>query len=426
MIRTLTFITLITIALISIVLLIMQSTGVTTITLNQWSVEMKTSTLLLTFLILFFGFNILLGLLRYIFGLRTRLKKMREKHLSTKASKELIQGLLLVAEGHWNKAEKILLKNAEYSETPVINYLAAARASHLQGEHDHRDELLKQAAELDNSADIVISVSQAEMQLDAKQVSQAQATLLRLQDLSPNHPYIGKLLAKVYFKQKNWTALFELMPALLKQKVLKGDDAIKLKTAAIKGLFEKYAAEGNTEEIQKSWKKLPNEIRKHPDAVLLYADSLSTAGNQQVAGDILASTIDNEWNDELVELYGKIEHDNPVTAGEKATKWLDNHPDSPTLLLTLARLNLQKKLWGKAKSFYENSLNMKPNTVAYLELSELLAQLGEKENANTCYRIGLQYCIGKKVERLNLKSDNKAGKTEVIQTIDDEDEFYTV
>ena len=423
--RYLIFITLIIVAAASVVLLILQSTGVSIITLNEWSAEMKTSTLLLAIVVGFFLLYGLLGLLRYLFSLRSRLRTMNKKRLSSKASKELIQGLLLVAEGHWNKAEKVLLKNAAYSETPIINYLAAARAAHLQDDYEHRDALLKQAAELDETADIVVSVSQAEMQIDSKQIAQAQATLLRLQELSPNHPYITKLLAKVYFKQKNWSSLFDLMPILNKQKILKGDDADKFKTAAIKGLFEKYAAEGQAEEIQKSWKKLPNEVRRLSDAVLLYANSLNQAGEVQLASDVLLSSINDNWDERLVELYGQLQHKDPIKSGDKATQWLNSHPENPTLLLTLARLNMQKKLWGKAKSFYENSLNMKPNTAAYLELSQLLQQIGEQDNANNCNRIGLQFCISGKAERLNLKSET-VGNAGISQPVSDEEEFYTV
>ena len=396
------------------------------IALSTTSYEIKTPVLLATLIATFIILYIAIGLLRYLFSIRSRISNMNNKRLSGKAGKELIQGLLLFSEGHWTKAEKLLLKNAKHNETPVINYLAAARAAHLQNNYEHRDELLKTAVELDDKADIVVSVSQAEMQIESQQIAQAQATLLRLQDLSPAHPHISKLLAKVYYKQKNWSALFELMPLLLKQKSLKSDDVQKFKTAAIKGLFEEYASKGKTEEIQKAWKKLPSKIRNLSDAVLIYAESLNTSGAEDLASDVLVSQINDVWDERLVELYGQLTHKDAVLAGEKAKKWLPAHNENPNLLLTLARLNVQKKLWGKAKSFYENSLNMRPNSVAYLELAQLLHQIGEVDNANTCYRIGLQYCIERKAKRLNLKSDTTAEKSDVVQPIDDEDELYTV
>jgi HemY protein len=156
----------------------------------------------------------------------------------------------------------------------------------------------------------------------------------------------------------------------------------------------------------------------------LYAESLHSAGAGQLASQILVTKINESWDERLVELYGKLPHTDPIAEGDKAKQWLNSHSENPTLLLTLARLNAQKKLWGKAKSFYENSLNMKPNTAAYLELAQLLQQIGEIDNANTCYRIGLQYCIDNKAERLNLKSDNSLVK-KPIQAIDEYD-MYSV
>jgi len=425
MMRYLLFILLVLGILAGLVLLILQGTGETSIAFNAWSIEVKTPLFLLAVMTAFFIFYIVLRVLIYIFNIRSRLSHMNSKRLRNKANKELVQGLLLFAEGHWQKAEKQLLKNANYNETPVTNYLAAARAAHLQEAYERRDELLKQAIELDDKADIVVSVSQAEMQMDSEQVAQAQATLLRLYDLSPNHPYITKLLAKVYYKQKNWSALFDLMPILLKQKALKESDIQTLKTAAIKGLFNQYAKAHKVDEIQISWKKLPNNVRKHADAVLLYAESLHRAGAGQLASQILVTKINDSWDERLVELYGKLPHTDPVAEGDKAKKWLVDHAENPVLLLTLARLNAQKKLWGKAKSFYENSLNMKPNTAAYLELAQLLHQIGEIDNANTCYRIGLQFCIDNKAERLNLKSDSTLGRVNIIPPLD-EDSLYSV
>jgi HemY protein len=424
MIRYLVFTTLIAIILTGLVYSILQATGVTVITFNAWSIEIKTSLLLLVSVASFLSFYVILRVLIYFFSIRSRLQQMNKRRRRNKAGKELIQGLLLFAEGHWKKAEKRLLNNANYNETPVTNYLMAARAAHLQEAYERRDELLKQAIDLDDKADIVVSVSQAEMQMDSQQVAQAQATLLRLYDLSPNHPHITKLLAKIYYKQKNWAALFELMPILLKQKALKEADIKKLKIAAIKGLFDQYANEGQTDKIQTAWKKLPSKVRKRSDAVLLYAESLHSAGAGQLASQILVTKINESWDERLVELYGKLPHTDPIAEGDKAKQWLNSHSENPTLLLTLARLNAQKKLWGKAKSFYENSLNMKPNTAAYLELAQLLQQIGEIDNANTCYRIGLQYCIDNKAERLNLKSDNSLVK-KPIQAIDEYD-MYSV
>jgi HemY protein len=59
------------------------------------------------------------------------------------------------------------------------------------------------------------------------------------------------------------------------------------------------------------------------------------------------------------------------------------------LLLTLARLCLQAKLWGKARSYLEESIAILPKVAAYQELGLLLEQLGEPDKALECFRTGL-------------------------------------
>ncbi|WP_399361225.1 heme biosynthesis HemY N-terminal domain-containing protein [Thiohalobacter thiocyanaticus] len=50
-----------------------------------------------------------------------------------RARHSLNQGLLALSEGDWPRAEKLLVEHADDSESPLLNYLAAARAAQDQG-----------------------------------------------------------------------------------------------------------------------------------------------------------------------------------------------------------------------------------------------------------------------------------------------------
>jgi HemY protein len=416
-----TFIIIALVALFAILVqIILGSSGSTSIALNNWAIEMKTASFLLVLLVAFFVGYLLLAVLRYVFTLHRRIGNYRGKRKAGKAGKELVQGLVLLTEGHWSKAEKHLLKHADYCETPLINYLAAARAAHMQEAYEKRDELLKMAVEKDASADVAVSVTQAELQLDSEQTAQAQATLLRLQELSPNHPYISKLLAKVYLRQKNWEALFELLPGLLKQKIFKKEDIIKYKAAALTGLFEYYSQHNRLDDLQKAWKKLPAAIRDNAEAVAIYANALKTMGETELCAKTVVSAVNKGWDDNLVEMYGKLDHADPVAAGDIGKKWMAQKEDNPAILLTMARLNKQKKLWGKAKTYYETRLNKLPDSEAYFELAQMLENIGEKDNADICYRAGLKYCIHQEAVRLNLKPMDTPKTTPISPPTDDD------
>ncbi len=119
---------------------------------------------------------------------------------------------------------------------------------------------------------------------------------------------------------------------------------------------------------------------------------------------LLVASLNKNWDEELVERYGQIEHPNLGSAIKLGEKWLLDHEKSPMLLLTLARLHREYKLWGKSKSYYNSSLNFLPSADVYLEFAEMLEELEEHDNAQICYKQGLDYSIHQKGQILNLKS----------------------
>lgn len=380
--------------------------GTATIT---WSVgekiqvmEMKTFTLVFGLMAACMAFYLLLILLRHLFSLRRSLRRMQESRLSSKASRALTQGLIQLTEGHWEKGEKLLADNAQYSETPLLNYLAAARAAHMQEAYGRRDDWLRQAIESDSKANVAVGVSQAEMQLGASQIEQAHATLTRLRELAPRHPYVLKLLAKVLHRQENWESLLDILPELVRQNLLKSEDMSRVQAETLNAMFQSYVRKRQPERLQAVWKKLPAAIREYPEAILLYAQALHQVGDESGSATLVQTNLNRQWHDGLADLYGNIRHPNPGAAIQQAEKWQTQQPNNPIILLVLARLYQQQRLWGMAKTCYEASLNQAPNAAAYLELAELLETMKEPENAQRCYRLGLRYAIRQEGEKLVL------------------------
>ena len=366
------------------------------------SISLTSTSLFIALILAFVCIYFLIALFRFLFGLSKRIRQYRQKRLSAQAQKELTKGLIHFTEGHWQQAEKTLTNNIAYSETPLLNYLAAARAAHMQEAYKRRDVYLKKASEQGKEAQTAVSVSQAEMQYTSGQLEQARATLIHLLEISPKHPYAIKLLAKIYFEQEDWHNLFLLLPELNKQSLINEHDRNKYEATALSGIFMTLAQKQDRHKMQVLWKKLPADIRKKPESILLYCKALSEAGDSKSSDKLLIATLNENWNEALIKRYGQIEHNDLGVAIKRAEKWLEQHKNSPQLLLALARLNRKYKLWGKSKAYYNESLNLSPNAAVYLEFAELLKELGETENAQTCYEFGLKYNITKKGKILNL------------------------
>ena len=88
-------------------------------------------------------------------------------------------------------------------------------------------------------------------------------------------------------------------------------------------------------------------------------------------------------------LFRSIEGPDASKQLKRAEGWLARHGDDPDLLLAAARLCLRNELWGKARSYLETVIALRPTPEAYQEYGRLLTQLGENDAAADAYREGL-------------------------------------
>ena len=377
----------------------------------QWgdwgNIELTSTTILIGLVLGFIVFYAAIALLRMLFGLRKRIQNYRETKLQKKANQELTQGLIHFTEGHWEQSEKTLMNTVEHSEAPLLNYLASARAAHMQGKIEQRDHYLKIATDLGDDAQTAVSVSQAEMQFSGGQLEQARATLINQLEITPKHAYANKLLAKVYYQQEDWNNLFKLLPNLDKEELQRDNLFQKYEKSALAGVLHGLAHKKDLTELHAFWKKLPKELKQKPDSVRLYCEALAEAGDSNGSNKLLISSLNKNWDESLAKRYGLIEHTALSSAIKQGEKWLADHPRSPMLLLSLARLNRQYQLWGKSKTYYNTCLNLAPSAKIYLELAELLEEINEDENAQACYKRGLNYSIHQKGEVFSLKGHSK-------------------
>jgi HemY protein len=156
-------------------------------------------------------------LIRKLIVAPRRLGEAAGRYRSARSGKKLTKGMIAVAEGNFSRGEKMLGRAASTSDSPLFNYLQAARAAHLQGQDNRRDEWLRLAYKETPEAANAILLTQAEFQLDRGQSEQALATLRRLEEDSRNHAHaLALLMGRLYFKLEDWASLAELLPRLRK------------------------------------------------------------------------------------------------------------------------------------------------------------------------------------------------------------------
>ncbi len=336
------------------------------------------------------GFAVLLvitvWLVRRLVQAPRRLGEAAGRYRAGRAGQKLTRGMIEVAEGNFARGEKLLARAAGTSDAPLFNYLQAARAAHLQGKDERRDEWLKLAYEHTPEAANAVLLTQAELQLDREQYEQALATLRRLEENSRDHSHALALLGRLYFRLQDWTQLANILPRLHKQGRVKQDT---LDEWTIRVHREEFKRAADGESVIAEWKKVAKRLRDNTTLLDAYYMNLMRTGQHEKAEKDLAAALKAEWRGSLVRLFGLVEGPDPSKQLKRAEGWLTKHGDDADLLLASARLCLRNELWGKARSYLETVISLRPTPEAYQEYGRLLTQLGETNAATDAYRAGL-------------------------------------
>ncbi|MEN8180822.1 MAG: heme biosynthesis HemY N-terminal domain-containing protein [Pseudomonadota bacterium] len=385
--RTLIAVILSLLLAVVVTLWVKEDNGYVLIGYGHWSIEGSLALFALAGLMLFVVSYLSLRTLVRLWSMPDQLQHWNRRRLAVRARHSLTQGLVELAEGNWKTAEKHLVRHAAQSETPLLNYLAAARAAQLQGRDERRDDYLQLAHQSMPSAEMAVGLTQAELQLAHEQYEQALATLTHIRSLSPKQSYVLILLKRLYVNLKEWDKLEELLPELQKRKAISAEESRELEFTIYRERME--ALRSDPDALEQLWQSLPKPIRQDPAFLKAYVMLLMEQGAGQRAAPLIVNSLQRLWEPELVCMYGRIQTENLVEQLTTAEGWLKDRPKDPDLLLSLARLCLHNRLWGKARSYLEACIGIKPRVEAYQELGLLLEQMDEPEKALECFRAGL-------------------------------------
>lgn len=369
--------------------LMIQDSGYVLIAYNQTTIETSLWVLLVALLITFIVLHWVINVITHTKLPTTKLKAWKDHRNHLISRRKTLKGLTSLSEGNWAQAQKQLAQAAERSDLPLVNYLAAARAAHEQNNEQATDELLQKARNSTPEAEVTVAISQAEIQLSRGQLEPCLATLLRLRTLAPKNTYVMKLLKDIYLRLNDWQALSKLIPILRKHQALKEDELSQLSRDCYGQLLEesinKLPVETSNDDrlkaLGKAWNDLPSDLSRDGDLVQRYTELLVSLGAESRAEQSLKDLLKRNWDDKLVNLYGRLSGENAKKQLDTARGWLKSHDDSPSLQLTLGRLSMRNQHWGQAVKYFEQSLALNPSSETLAELARLLRHLGDNDRA---------------------------------------------
>lgn len=367
-----------------------QNSSYILITLGHWTIETTLPIMFLVLLIISILIYFIFIVFNKIINIPSAFRKWRNYNQTHKSQLKTKQGLIEFNEGHWELAKKHLIDALPNADTPLLNYLTAARAAQEMGDNRLRDNYLREAQQSMPEAKVAVELTQAQLQLANNQWEQALATLKHLEDLSPKHPYVLKLLMQLYEEIRDWQQLIILLPKLKKYRITTDASLLKIQKKAYSELLSKLIKKENNEAIEKLMSNLPKELKLDSNITYIYTKYLILKKEDKKAETILYKFLQKHIDEKLLKLYGQINSDYIQL---KFLESLLKNNNSTALNICIGKISLAKKLWGKAQSHFEESIKIHPTPEAYQELGKLFEQQNEISLAFDAYKKGLETSI---------------------------------
>ncbi len=373
--------------------LLSADTGLLIFSYADYTVQMSLSFFVLASLLLFMLVYFVFRLLGSAIRLPKNVDRWSLQRRQRRAEKYLGQGVLAMLEGDWRVAEESFQRGANDSQLPLANYLAAARAAQHAGAIERRDHYLRLAYEVSPEAALSVGLTQASLQLSQSQTEQAYATLKHLAAGQANDQ-VNSLLLEAATELKEWPEALRLLNDPKCKKMLAADQ-LKIKQQEVyAGMLRAAGESRDRERLDREWANIPRKLKEEFSLIEEYIQARRFFPDTSDCEQLLRKVLKSRWNDALVCLYGLVEGGNIVKQIQFAERLLPDHKNSAVLLLTLGRLCKRNSLWGKARTYLEESLALKPSAEACQELALLLEQEGEHAAAGVYYKKGLALATG--------------------------------
>lgn len=315
-------------------------------------------------------------------------RRFREQRDHEKSQALLNAALNAFFEGRYAAAERAAVHAMESGDTSVLHPILAASSAHELREFDKRDEYLAMAESKDAGDATMRLMATTKFMLDQRDPQAALAALEKLR-ASGVKSHLGALSLELKAQQQagHWDEVLDIVKELEKRAAIDVTVASQLRSQAY---LESLRAQQSAADVAACLKKIPAEFKRRGKVAATAARALIQHGDCALAQQVLADSLNAQWDRELVALYGDCQTGDVVAQIEQAEKWLNQHRQDAGLLLALGKLCTQQKLWGKARNYLDASISVSPSHAAYTALGQLSERLGKSEETYRYYQQAME------------------------------------
>ena len=352
---------------------------------EQWELTTSLGLILALLAIGLVVFYLLVRLWVGVWNLPQAWRKRRQLKRYQQAQTSLTKGLIAQELADWAQAEKQLIATAKLSENGVMHYLAAAKMADAQQATARRDQYLQQARQRYPEEDITIGLVEARL-LTAQQPDTALVILAELQRIHLKHPVVLQDYWRLLKQQQRLGLMIKIWPSLKKYAGLSRDQLANLEQELLVMQIQQAV---DLPSLTTLWDSLAHRTQLQPVVLTEYVKKALSFEHDAPLAQLIEKALKKQWDESLVYWYGRIEFGPAFDRFKRAQAWLEAHPNSAVLLLTLGRLACQSQLWGQAHHFFNQSLALQPELETYHALAHCYEAEGEDSQAALTYKKAL-------------------------------------
>jgi HemY protein len=311
---------------------------------------------------------------------------------SSRARARLGEGLDALHQGHYARAEKALGQAAE-DDFGASSRVAAAQAAMARGDEAaarvHLDALGERHAPSR-------AIAMAELALAAGRPTDA-LVALDAAAAQPLPPRGLELRAEALAVSGQSAQAYGLLGALRQQNALPPARLSELESRWAEASLRE-ADDANV--LAERWETLPKPLKSESPVVAAYAERAAALRWEDASAKSIEQALDARWDETLAARYGTLPIGRLDARHANAERWLQAHPASPALLLTLARLSREQGQWPQAEEYLHRAIAQGAGSEAWEELGHGFAQGGDDAHARLCYANALRASRGEAVLEL--------------------------
>jgi HemY protein len=390
-VRALVAFLLIAAAAVTLALLFRLNTGYVLFVAPPYRVELSQNALIIIAALTFLALYALIRTGVRLAKLPEEVREGRRRRQFERFRSKQDAAVVALLEGRHGKARQFAQEALAIPHSSPVAALVGARAALETRDYEAAAAMLDRPDTHATNLAVPRLMLEAELALERGQPADALARLAELRREAGLHTAAQRLELRALTAAGRPTEIPALVDQLVKRKVYDAQQGELLRASAHAEALESLAHDAAG--LRTYWARVPESDRLQPKVARAAAWSFLQLGSDRDASDILAKSLDRNWDSSLVLLYARCRAPDATRQLETAERWLISHSQDASLLFALGQLCERQQLWGKAQTYLEASLALDNHWRAHVALGEMLAKLDRHDEANAHLSASLRLAL---------------------------------